>query len=102
MVPPVARVQPVVLASVNLAIVTPVPVPFTSRGAPGAVVPIPTRPLLRTVKMFVVVAMVRSAFEAEVLVPILRAVVKLEVAVAMKVPLTWRVDEGVEIGRAHV
>jgi hypothetical protein len=44
-VPPVASVQPVVFTSVNFAIVAPVPVPLTSSGAPGAVVPMPTLPL---------------------------------------------------------
>ena len=45
MVPPVAKVQPVVLTSVNFAMVAPVPVPLTSRGiVPGLDVPIPTKP----------------------------------------------------------
>ena len=47
MVPPVAKVQPVVFTSVNLAMVAPVPVPLTSKGAEGVVVPIPTLPLER-------------------------------------------------------
>ena len=65
-----------------------VELPLTDKVEVGAVLPMPTLPLLRTVRMFVVVAMVRRAFEADVLVPILRAVVKLEVAVAMNPPVT--------------
>jgi len=52
--------------------------PCISRVAAGVVVPMPMKPVFKTVKIFVVVAMVKSAFEAGmVVVPIIIAFVVL-------------------------